>query len=306
MSLATVIRSEFSYPGVGILAGDSLQYLSIATAHGVIMVFYMIMPLIFGAFGNFLLPTQLGVHDVAFPRLNSAAFWFLPGGLIMLMQLVCVDRRYQRMNCFNIRELQGILKRRFFTDLVNSADHREVLSSSMIGLRFKTNNNANLDHDVLSFFKLGTNNINKSRSTLYQNNYVSLSSTYLSEANGFSFPQTLGAYSVSNVFTLLINLLNVKPFISLSSALFFNSYTNLFLIIKSNFLFSTFSNYNNTNLSMVNEVTNQQQQIFSSKNINNFDPLSSDYSEKDSISRFSRFSNPIVSYDYKCGNYIGI
>jgi heme/copper-type cytochrome/quinol oxidase subunit 1 len=59
---------------VGVLAGDSLQYLSTATAHGVIMVFYMIMPAIFGAFGNFLLPTQLGVHDVAFPRLNSAAF----------------------------------------------------------------------------------------------------------------------------------------------------------------------------------------------------------------------------------------
>jgi hypothetical protein len=74
MSLATVIRMEFAYPGVGILAGDSIQYLSIATAHGVIMVFFMIMPAIFGAFGNFLLPTQLGVHDVAFPRLNSAAF----------------------------------------------------------------------------------------------------------------------------------------------------------------------------------------------------------------------------------------
>jgi heme/copper-type cytochrome/quinol oxidase subunit 1 len=64
---------EFAYPGVGILAGDSIQYLSIATAR-VIMVFFMIMPAIFGAFGNFLLPTQLGVHDVAFPRLNSAAF----------------------------------------------------------------------------------------------------------------------------------------------------------------------------------------------------------------------------------------
>ena len=82
MSLATIIRLEFAYPGVGVLAGDSLQYLSIATAHGVIMVFFMIMPVIFGAFGNFLLPTQLGVHDVAFPRLNSAAFWFIPGGLI--------------------------------------------------------------------------------------------------------------------------------------------------------------------------------------------------------------------------------
>ena len=74
MGLASVIRLEFAYPGVGILGGDSLQYLSIATAHGVIMVFFMIMPSVFGAFGNFLLPTQLGVHDVAFPRLNSAAF----------------------------------------------------------------------------------------------------------------------------------------------------------------------------------------------------------------------------------------
>merc|ERR1711981_1487639 len=141
MSLATVIRIEFSYPGVGILAGDNLQYLSISTAHGVIMVFYMIMPAIFGAFGNFLLPTQLGVHDVAFPRLNSAAFWFLPGGLIMLCQLVCVDRRYQRMNCFNIRELQGILKRKFFTDLVTTVDHRTLVNKTLIGARYKTNSN---------------------------------------------------------------------------------------------------------------------------------------------------------------------
>jgi heme/copper-type cytochrome/quinol oxidase subunit 1 len=74
MSLASVIRLEFAYPGVGILAGDSIQYLSICTAHGAIMVFFMIMPALYGAFGNFLLPTQLGVHDVAFPRLNSAAF----------------------------------------------------------------------------------------------------------------------------------------------------------------------------------------------------------------------------------------
>lgn len=74
MVLATIIRLEMAYPGIGILSGDSLQYLSIVTAHAVIMVFFMVMPLIFGAFGNFLLPTQLGVHDVAFPRLNSAAF----------------------------------------------------------------------------------------------------------------------------------------------------------------------------------------------------------------------------------------
>ena len=74
MVLATIIRVEMAYPGVGILAGDNSQYLSIVTAHGVIMVFFMAMPLLFGFFTNFLLPTQLGVHDVAFPRMNSAAF----------------------------------------------------------------------------------------------------------------------------------------------------------------------------------------------------------------------------------------
>jgi hypothetical protein len=171
MSLATIIRLEFAYPGVGVLAGDSLQYLSIATAHGVIMVFFMIMPVIFGAFGNFLLPTQLGVHDVAFPRLNSAAFWFLPGGLIMLCQLVCVDRRYQRMNCFNIRELQGILKRRFFTDLVNSNDHHTLLNDSMIGLRFKLNNTQGIEPDIFSFYNFGTTDISKVKTSLMYPSY---------------------------------------------------------------------------------------------------------------------------------------
>jgi hypothetical protein len=155
---------EFAYPGVGILAGDSIQYLCIATAHGVIMVFFMIMPAIFGAFGNFLLPTQLGVHDVAFPRLNSAAFWFLPGGLIMLCQLVCVDRRYQRMNCFNIRELQGILKRKFFTDLVNTSDSRSAIDATIIGMRHKNNMSNILLYDQHLFYNFDITTTSKYKS----------------------------------------------------------------------------------------------------------------------------------------------
>ncbi len=137
MVLATAIRLEFAYPGVGIFAGDSLQYLTVASAHGVVMVFFMIMPLLFGAFGNFLLPTQLGVHDVAFPRLNSAAFWFLPAGLLMLAQMVCLDRRFQRINCFNMRELQSLLKQRFFDDLVLDNLYQKSLHKTLISLRFK-------------------------------------------------------------------------------------------------------------------------------------------------------------------------
>jgi hypothetical protein len=178
MSLATVIRMEFAYPGVGILAGDSIQYLSIATAHGVIMVFFMIMPAIFGAFGNFLLPTQLGVHDVAFPRLNSAAFWFLPGGLIMLCQLVCVDRRYQRMNCFNMRELQGILKRKFFTDLVNTSDSHKAMDTTLINMRHKNNMSNILLYDQSLFYNFDLTNTSKYKTFSFSPGNIYTYSTY--------------------------------------------------------------------------------------------------------------------------------
>jgi hypothetical protein len=220
MSLATVIRLEFAYPGVGVLAGDSLQYLSIATAHGVIMVFFMIMPAIFGGFGNFLLPTQLGVHDVAFPRLNSAAFWFIPGGLIMLCQLVCVDRRYQRMNCFNIRELQGILKRRFFTDLVNSNDHRDLLNDSMIGLRFKLNNSQSIEPDIFSFYNIGTTNTVKTKNVNLNSIYDSANASSLN-TNFSSFLPSAPLSSLSQSFNINSITYTTNPDLN-SVALFHN------------------------------------------------------------------------------------
>jgi len=72
--LATVIRLELSYPGQLFIVQSPERYLTVASLHGIVMVFFMIIPLIFGAFGNFLLPLQLGVRDVAFPRLNSFMF----------------------------------------------------------------------------------------------------------------------------------------------------------------------------------------------------------------------------------------
>lgn len=153
MVLATIIRLEMAYPGVGILAGDSLQYLSVVTAHAVIMVFFMIMPLLFGAFGNFLLPTQLGVHDVAFPRLNSAAFWFLPAGLLMLVQLVCLDRRYQRMNCYNIREIQTILKSKYSPSTSEPYEVKFNLNDTTLGLRHTLNELSFLDPSMFTFYK---------------------------------------------------------------------------------------------------------------------------------------------------------
>jgi len=72
--LATIIRLELAYPGQFFLTNNAERYLTTISLHGVVMVFFMIIPVLFGAFGNFLLPTQLGIRDVAFPRLNSFMF----------------------------------------------------------------------------------------------------------------------------------------------------------------------------------------------------------------------------------------
>ena len=329
MSLATIIRLEFAYPGVGILAGDSIQYLSIATAHGVIMVFFMIMPAVFGAFGNFLLPTQLGVHDVAFPRLNSAAFWFLPGGLIMLCQLVCVDRRYQRMNCFNIRELQGILKRKFFTDLVNSNDHRELFDKSIIGLRFKNNNQLNINHDMSLFYNFGTTTSSKNKSNLFNNNYTLtdsysnnllnyLSTTTVSIINFFTSPTLPHLNNASNYSVVTNILYNLVNFVTLSLSSIFNlhlaSLTSLFNLPKfvSDILSMNLSFYAflNATPSLSTKSTELGSTVnFSSENMVNSateTTFTSSMSELSTSLRFTRFNNPLISYDYKCGNYLGI
>jgi heme/copper-type cytochrome/quinol oxidase subunit 1 len=72
--LATAIRLEMAYPGSPFFGGDSLRYLQVITAHALIMIFFVVVPIIFGGFANFLLPYHIGSKDVAFPRLNSLGF----------------------------------------------------------------------------------------------------------------------------------------------------------------------------------------------------------------------------------------
>jgi len=235
MVLATVIRLELAYPGVGIFAGDSIQYLTLASAHGVIMVFFMIMPLLFGAFGNFLLPTQLGVHDVAFPRLNSAAFWFLPGGLLMLCQLVCIDRRYQRMNCFNIREIESILKKKFFTDLINTHDYHNLFDNTILGIRYKLNDLNYVSHNTAIFVNYGLQLNNQIRSQNYVN-----SNNYYNKLN----------HTNNLIFTNILSWILEKSFL----IRFFKSYeifiSDLELFIDWSLWYVEFENIFNKSLSI--------------------------------------------------------
>ena len=60
-------------------------YNSLVTMHGTFMVFFAIMPLLVGVWGNFLIPLKLGAEDMAFPRLNLASFWIaVPAGILMM------------------------------------------------------------------------------------------------------------------------------------------------------------------------------------------------------------------------------
>lgn len=323
MSLATVIRLEFAYPGVGVLAGDSLQYLSVATAHGVIMVFYMIMPAIFGAFGNFLLPTQLGVHDVAFPRLNSAAFWFLPGGLIMLCQLVCTDRRYARMNCFNIRELQGILKRKFFVDLTNSHDHRVIFDESIIGMRFKINSTKNLDFDYFNFYTFGINNGFFGGVVDYEGYYLEKRNIVFLNDFDYYFLNLLGERSPLNYLTpnpageggdyFIIKFYNIiLDFFTVFNSLNFLSTLYMFSLgtltnTMSFILTASLPTYYFWDVNpFQNKVESEGERFFFNKNTVSGGLLPELlFTESATEQRFNRFSNPLINYDYKTGNYIG-
>ena len=77
-------------PGVQYLA-DKLTpdaYLQLFTMHASIMIFFVIIPMLVGGFGNFLIPLMIGARDMAFPKLNMLSFWIsVPAGIIMLISL---------------------------------------------------------------------------------------------------------------------------------------------------------------------------------------------------------------------------
>jgi cytochrome c oxidase subunit 1 len=87
-ALATAFRSQLAWPDQAVpLLGaiDPGRFNSMVTMHGTVMVFWVAMPILLGALGNFLIPLMIGAPDMAFPRLNMASYWtFLTSSIVLV------------------------------------------------------------------------------------------------------------------------------------------------------------------------------------------------------------------------------
>ncbi|MBI1992156.1 MAG: cbb3-type cytochrome c oxidase subunit I [Candidatus Omnitrophica bacterium] len=95
--LAMLIRWQLGWPGQPLAFMEKLApegmpggimvpeyYNMLFTMHGSIMIFFAIIPLLVGVFGNYLIPLKIGAPDMAFPRLNMLSYWLLPLAILIV------------------------------------------------------------------------------------------------------------------------------------------------------------------------------------------------------------------------------
>ncbi|MGL4319703.1 MAG: cytochrome c oxidase subunit I, partial [Paracoccaceae bacterium] len=95
VAFTVYMRMELMHPGVQYLCQEGIRFTvdaaatctpnghiwnTMITGHGILMMFFVVIPALFGGFGNYFMPLQIGAPDMAFPRMNNLSFWLFVAG----------------------------------------------------------------------------------------------------------------------------------------------------------------------------------------------------------------------------------
>lgn len=92
VAMTMYMRLELMQPGVQYMLIDGLPnghlWNVLITGHGILMMFFVVIPALFGGFGNYFLPLMIGAPDMAFPRMNNLSYWlFVAGASLAVVSL---------------------------------------------------------------------------------------------------------------------------------------------------------------------------------------------------------------------------